>query len=149
MDHLLQSGFSEEQLQEFGALIPPVSLPIALDKSPAVAHKASRPIANDHSVDRNGFKEPLLSDEEFQRIAQQPEIVASNGAPALNGDVHHDAVAPIAVIGMSCRLPGDASDPRKLWDLVSEGRSAWSIVPAEKFNIDAFYHPDPERMGTV
>lgn len=59
------------------------------------------------------------------------------------------ATKPIAIIGMSCRFPGDATSPEKLWKLVSEGRSAWSEIPKERFNQDAFYHPQDSNLGTV
>ena len=149
MDYLLQSGFSKEQLQEFNALIPSVAPPKPLDKSTSVAHDASRLATNGHLVDQNGFKEPSRSHDDFQNITSHSEIAPPNGAAARNGAVRHDGVMPIAVIGMSCRLPGDASDTGKLWDFCSQGRSAWSEVPADKFNVDAFYHPDPERIDSV
>ena len=68
-----------------------------------------------------------------------------------NTTVKHTSLKPkpVAIIGLSCRLPGDATDPEKLWNLVSEGRSAWSTVPKNRFNQDAFYHPTPETTGTV
>ena len=56
---------------------------------------------------------------------------------------------PIAIVGMSCRLPGDATDPEQLWNMISEGRSAWSEIPADRFNVEAFYHPSGDRQGTV
>lgn len=56
---------------------------------------------------------------------------------------------PIAIIGMSCKLPGDASNPEKLWQLCAQGRDAWSEIPQSRFNKRAFYHPDNEKMGMV
>ena len=60
-----------------------------------------------------------------------------------------DAVMPIAVVGISGRYPGDAADPEKLWELISNARSAMTEVPADRFNIDAFWHPHNERSGTI
>lgn len=54
----------------------------------------------------------------------------------------------IAIIGMACRFPGDATSPSKLWDLLMDGRSAWSEVPASRWNQDAHYHPSQERAGS-
>ncbi|KAK2036507.1 beta-ketoacyl synthase domain-containing protein [Colletotrichum somersetense] len=54
----------------------------------------------------------------------------------------------IAIIGMACRFPGDAASPSKLWDLLMDGRSAWSEVPASRWNQDAHYHPSQERAGS-
>lgn len=56
---------------------------------------------------------------------------------------------PIAVIGMSCRFPSEAENPEKLWELLINSRSACQEFPAHKINIDAHYHPDPQRAGTV
>lgn len=60
-----------------------------------------------------------------------------------------DHSMPIAVVGIGCRFPGDASSPDKLWELLAEGRSALSTMPKDRLNIDAFYHPQAERHGSV
>lgn len=60
-----------------------------------------------------------------------------------------NTVPPIAIVGMSCRFPGGATDTEKFWNLVAEGRSAWSKVPESRFNVDAFYHPNSERTNAV
>jgi acyl transferase domain-containing protein len=49
----------------------------------------------------------------------------------------------IAIVGVACRFPGGANDPEAYWDLLAEGRSAWSEVPESRFNWEAFYHPSP------
>lgn len=51
---------------------------------------------------------------------------------------------PIAVIGMSCRLPGGASNPEKLWKMLSEGRGGWGKVPEDRWRSKSFYHPSNE-----
>jgi len=73
----------------------------------------------------------------------------SDGKPANSPPNFGDATMPIAVIGMACRYPGGATDPEKLWNMCAEQRDVWSPVPKERFNQDAFYHPDPSRNGTV
>ncbi|KAI5241809.1 putative polyketide synthase [Aureobasidium subglaciale] len=59
------------------------------------------------------------------------------------------ASIPIAIIGMSCRFAGDATSPEKLWKLSAEGGTAWSEVPASKFNLKGVYHPNGERAETT
>ncbi|KAL1869097.1 Type I Iterative PKS [Diaporthe australafricana] len=54
----------------------------------------------------------------------------------------------IAIIGMACRFPGDATSPSKLWDFLMDGKSAWSEVPASRWNQDAHYHPSQEHTGS-
>lgn len=56
---------------------------------------------------------------------------------------------PIAIVGMACRLPGEATSPDKLWKLCAEKQAAWSEVPKDRMNLEAFYHPDGERAGNV
>lgn len=56
---------------------------------------------------------------------------------------------PIAIIGIGCRLPGGASSAEKLWDLVAQKKSARRDVPADRFNVDSFYHPNADKNGTV
>lgn len=54
----------------------------------------------------------------------------------------------LAITGMACRLPGQVKTPEDLWDLCSRGRSAWSETPNDRFNVSAFYHPNPDRPGS-
>lgn len=66
-----------------------------------------------------------------------------------NINVPGDGPVPIAVVGIGCRFPGDATTPEKLWQLLFNGQSAWSAIPKDRFNVDAFYHPHAGRQGTV
>ncbi|KXH44578.1 beta-ketoacyl synthase domain-containing protein [Colletotrichum nymphaeae SA-01] len=54
---------------------------------------------------------------------------------------------PIVVIGSACRFPGGVDSPAKLWELLKEPKDLQSEVPKERFNIDAFYHPDDSHHG--
>jgi hypothetical protein len=56
---------------------------------------------------------------------------------------------PLAIIGLSCRFPGEATDALRLWDMVASQRNAWLEIPADRFDKDAFYHPNSEHVGTV
>jgi hypothetical protein len=56
---------------------------------------------------------------------------------------------PIAIVGMSCRLPGSATGPSELWKMLSEGRSGWSEEASLRSNMKAFYHPASEMSGAV
>lgn len=55
----------------------------------------------------------------------------------------------IAIVGFSLRFPQDAVSPEAFWKMLLEGRSAATEVPESRFNINAFYHPDPDRLGSV
>ncbi len=53
---------------------------------------------------------------------------------------------PIAIIGIGCRFPG-AKDPESFWQLLRDGVDMISEVPADRWNKQAFYHPDPSVPG--
>ena len=55
---------------------------------------------------------------------------------------------PIAIIGMGCRFPG-AKNPESFWQLLENGVDGISEVPSSRWNIDAFYDPDPATPGKM
>ncbi|MDX2938773.1 type I polyketide synthase [Streptomyces ipomoeae] len=59
------------------------------------------------------------------------------------------AAEPIAVVAMSCRLPGGVADPEDLWRVVDEGRDVIGDFPTDRgWDIEAVYHPDPDHPDT-
>jgi acyl transferase domain-containing protein len=55
---------------------------------------------------------------------------------------------PLAIVGMGCRLPGDADSPEKLWRLLLEGRNAWGDVPSDRYTWKSFSHPHQDIQET-
>ncbi|KAL4936566.1 hypothetical protein BDV06DRAFT_227771 [Aspergillus oleicola] len=55
----------------------------------------------------------------------------------------------IAVVGLSCRFPGGASDPQKFWELLSNKQSAAGTVPDNRYNVNAFHHEAREKLNTL
>ncbi len=55
---------------------------------------------------------------------------------------------PIAVIGLGCRFPG-ARNVREFWHLLEQGMDAISEVPRERFDVDAYYDPNPGTPGKM
>ncbi len=53
---------------------------------------------------------------------------------------------PIAIVGLGCRYPG-APDPDAFWELLRDARDAVREVPADRWDVDAFYDADPQAPG--
>ncbi|MCI0726227.1 MAG: type I polyketide synthase, partial [Chloroflexi bacterium] len=56
---------------------------------------------------------------------------------------------PIAVVGMACRFPGGATDTASFWQLLRDGVDAIKEVPPDRWDVDAYYNPDPANPGTM
>ena len=56
---------------------------------------------------------------------------------------------PIAIVGMSCRFPGGADSPELFWELLEQGVDAISEIPPDRWKIDDYYDPDPEKSGKM
>ncbi|MEV4872110.1 SDR family NAD(P)-dependent oxidoreductase [Streptomyces syringium] len=53
----------------------------------------------------------------------------------------------IAIIGISCRLPGGIHDLDGLWRALRDGRDMVGRVPEDRFDIDRFVDPAGPRIG--
>ncbi|WP_335984424.1 type I polyketide synthase, partial [Streptomyces sp. CA2R106] len=60
--------------------------------------------------------------------ADQEGATRATGTPAPAGP----ADEPLAIVGMACRYPGGATGPEELWNLVTAGVDAVSVLPADR-----------------
>ncbi|KAL8877670.1 MAG: hypothetical protein Q9215_003190 [Flavoplaca cf. flavocitrina] len=64
------------------------------------------------------------------------------------GEGDSKAPPPIAIVGMGMRLPGGVNDEAAFWELLVNKKNGQSVVPEDRYNIEAFYNPDG-GPGTV
>ncbi|HET8681027.1 MAG TPA: beta-ketoacyl synthase N-terminal-like domain-containing protein, partial [Micromonosporaceae bacterium] len=64
-------------------------------------------------------------------------------------EVERARTEPIAVIGIGCRLPGGANDPESFWRLLHDGVDAIRDMPQDRWDVDAYFDPDPEAPGKM
>ncbi|BBY01723.1 type I polyketide synthase [Mycobacterium seoulense] len=53
-----------------------------------------------------------------------------------------------AIVGYAVRVPG-AADASEFWDVLRQGRDAVSEVPADRWNVEEFFDPDPDAPGKI
>ncbi|MFN6549332.1 sulfolipid-1 biosynthesis phthioceranic/hydroxyphthioceranic acid synthase [Mycolicibacterium septicum] len=69
--------------------------------------------------------------------------IVSEGRP----QVRVTPVTPVAVIGMSCRLPGGIDSPELLWEALIRGDDFVTEVPPDRWDADEYYDPEPGVPG--
>ncbi|MBZ9674330.1 type I polyketide synthase [Mesorhizobium sp. ES1-1] len=55
----------------------------------------------------------------------------------------------VAVIGIGCRFPGAIDDAQSYWKFLLEKKCAIIDIPSDRWNIDAFYDPNPDAPGKM
>ncbi len=54
---------------------------------------------------------------------------------------------PVAVVGMGCRLPGGIDTPELLWEALLRGDDLVTEIPADRWDVDEYYDPEPGVPG--
>lgn len=57
------------------------------------------------------------------------------------------AQSKIAIVGMSCRLPGGATDTEKFWELLEQGLDVHRKIPADRFDLATHFDPTGKSMN--
>ena len=52
----------------------------------------------------------------------------------------------IVVVGIGCKYPG-ADNLEEFWRVLANGENHVKEIPKERWNVDAFYDPDPNASG--
>ena len=56
---------------------------------------------------------------------------------------------PIAIVGIGCRFPGEASTPEKFWDLMVNKKDAIVNVPKDRWDQRSFYDASEKKTGKM
>ncbi|OHU31154.1 polyketide synthase [Mycobacteroides franklinii] len=65
-----------------------------------------------------------------------------------SAEIPNESTPRFAIIGYAARFPG-AEDAGAFWDVLREGRDAISEVPADRWDADEFFDPEPGAPGKV
>lgn len=76
------------------------------------------------------------------------EATSATSHPSSDEDDFVRRDDPTTIVGLACRVPG-AQNPSKLWDNIIEQKDLQSKIPGDRFNVDAFYHPNGANKSTV
>ncbi|MDO5531762.1 type I polyketide synthase [Sutterella sp.] len=60
-----------------------------------------------------------------------------------------DAAQTVAIIGIGCRFPGGIRTLKELEELLLEGRDAVGPLPADRFDLARYQHPDQAAPGAT
>lgn len=55
---------------------------------------------------------------------------------------------PIAIVGIGCRFPG-ARGPAAFWELLAGGGDAVREIPADRWDLERYFDPDPAAPGKM
>jgi mycoketide-CoA synthase len=68
---------------------------------------------------------------------------------ALNRELTAANTEPIAIVSMTCRLPGGVDSPEAFWSMVDAGADSISGFPADRgWDLGRLYDPEASRRGT-
>ncbi len=76
-----------------------------------------------------------------------PDSPSASQSTDISADTNIKPVTSIAVIGMACRLPGGIDSPEQLWETLLRGDDLVTEIPANRWDADDYYDPEPGVPG--
>lgn len=96
----------------------------------------------------------MAGDLRGRRTSQEPEVSTKESSPGFSPFESASSVTsidgpnPAVLVGYACRVAG-ADRPSKLWENLVQQKDVRCKMPADRFNVDNFFHPDGTHKGTV
>ena len=115
------------------------------DQAAMNGSKTAREYKNGYSFDRESMN--------GETDSSNPTVSGKYAKESCNNDKAFDNVQcqtqdPIAICGMSLRLPAGLKTPQELWTFLLAGCDARGRVPSSRYNVAAFHDP-AGKHGTV
>jgi hypothetical protein len=122
--------------------------------------------ASSNDVSSGGGATPASSRSDTSESNEQSGVIDSDEAAKATDHKYEDAYThgykdgytvahvelkhqQIAIIGMSCRLPGSVSTPDEFWELLARSRTGYSEIPESRFSGKRYFHPNPGKSGST
>lgn len=83
------------------------------------------------------------------RALMQQAVVKIEAAHRRIAELEGREREPIAVIGMAGRFPGGADDVDAYWSMLMQGGDGIVPIPANRWDVDAYYDPDHAVAGKM
>nr|AIT55260.1 GulC [Pyxidicoccus fallax] len=87
-------------------------------------------------------------DERIKNLSPQKRALLEQRMNAAAASATRDA-EPIAIIGIGCRYPGGVKDLKSFAQLLRDGADATGDIPADRWDVEAHYSPDPGTPGKM
>src|SRR5215475_244168 len=86
-----------------------------------------------------------------RRLRVQNSVYSTTSASANRHSVGGEcgSMTTIAIVGMACRIPGGSSSPEDLWRLLLNRTDTVGEIPASRWDVGSYFHPEPGRPGKM
>ncbi|HVQ97807.1 MAG TPA: beta-ketoacyl synthase N-terminal-like domain-containing protein [Mycobacterium sp.] len=88
-----------------------------------------------------------LEEELRRKLGQALDMVGTLRETLTERERERAAREPIAIVGAGCRFPGGADGVEDFWDLLAESTDAITRFPADRWDPEPYYDPDPGAPG--
>lgn len=80
---------------------------------------------------------------------ERPPAAVPADAESPGPEVPPYPAEPVAVVGIGCRFPGGCDTPEAFWRFLENRGDGITEVPKDRWDIDAYYDPNPDTSGKM
>ena len=101
-----------------------------------------------HSLPIRDLTSALEKLSDFEASSEEMIPLVHEKPPSDDAGPRGPLQSRIAIVGMSCRMPGGATDTEKFWELLENGLDVHRKIPADRFDVDTHFDPTGKRVNT-